>query len=202
MPTRAVLVMFALVLGCLVAACGGSPGSPGTASSQAGSPTPLNTVTPAAHAPTVAQLQAAATLVFPACVAQTCASGAKFATCDSGYSGQQGVMGDKLTTCPLTSRLLQQLETVTAGAASAPSAVGGGQDEQFTAETFTAVPGASGGTVHAVLTPIGGGASAAIDLVFVTSGAKLLLDDVYCTGKDPATTDAYAVGWLTRATCG
>lgn len=112
-------------------------------------------------------------------------------------------MGDKLTTCPLTSRLLQQLETVTTGeAANAPDALGGGQTAQFASESFSAAQSATGGTVHAVLTPIGGGASSSTDLVFVVSGAKLLLDDVYCTGKDPNTTDAYTTGWLTRASCG
>ena len=110
-------------------------------------------------------------------------------------------MGDKLTTCPLTSRLLQQLETVTADVANAPDPLGGGQKEQFTSESFTSVPSPNGGTVHAVLTPTGGGGSSTTDLVFVTSGSKLLLDDVSCTGKDPATTDAYAAGWLTRAIC-
>lgn len=173
------------------------------ASNQAGTATPSSTPAASAQPPTAAQLQAAATAVYPACVAPTCASGAKFTTCDSGYSGQQGVMGDKLTTCPLTSRLLQQLETVTAGATNAPDPLGGGTGEQFASEAFTAVPSANGGTVHAVLALLGGGSSTTVDLVFVTSGAKLLLDDVYCTGKDPATTDAYTAGWLTRAaSCG
>ena len=111
-------------------------------------------------------------------------------------------MGDKLTTCPLTSRLLQQLETVTDGVANAPDPLGGGQGQQFAGESFTAVPAANGGTVHATLTLSGGGARATTDLVFVTGGAKLLLDDLYCTGTDPAATDVYAAGWLTRATCG
>lgn len=188
----------------LLAACGGSA-SPAATSSSASVSSSSSTTTPspaAAQTPTVAQLQAAAAAVYPACVAPTCAAGAKFTTCDSGYSGQQGVMGDKLTTCPLSSRLLQQLETVTTGAANAPDALGGGQSAQFTSESFTATPSASGGTVHAVLTPTGGGATSSTDLVFVASGAKLLLDDVYCTGKDPSTTDAYTTGWLTRASCG
>lgn len=201
MATRAVTAAFAVAIACLIAACGGSSSSPATASGPAGTGTPSSTATPAAQTPTVAQLQAAAAAVYPACVAPTCATGAKFTTCDSGYSGQQGVMGDKLTTCPLTSRLLQQLETVTAGVANAPDPLGGGQGQQFVSESFTAAPGANGGTVHAVLTPTGGGASATTDLVFVAGGAKLLLDDVYCTGKDPSTTDVYATGWLTRATC-
>lgn len=198
---RTLIAISVLVFACLLAACGGSSGPAASASGPAATDTASSAATPAAQAPTAAQLQAAAEAVYPACVAPTCAGGAKFATCDSGYSGQQGVMGDKLTTCPLTSRLLQQLETVTSGAATAPDPLGGGQVEQFASESFTAVPGSNGGTVHAVLTLLGAGGSTTIDLVFVAGGAKLLLDDVYCTGKDPATTDAYAAGWLTRATC-
>ena len=201
MLARGVSAAFALAIACLIAACGGSEGSPDTTSGPAGTAPPSSTATPAAQAPTAAQLQAAAAAVYPACVAPTCATGAKFTTCDSGYSGQQGVMGDKLTTCPLTSRLLQQLETITTGVANAPDPLGGGQAEQFTSESFTVVPSSSGGTVHAVLTPTGGGGSTSTDLVFVVSGSKLLLDDVYCTSKDPSTTDAYVAGWLTRATC-
>lgn len=181
----------------LLAACGGSAGPAATASSASVSSSSSSSTQP----PTAAQLVAAAAAVYPACVAPTCAAGAKFTTCDSGYSGQQGVMGDKLTTCPLTDRLLQQLETVTTGVANAPDPLGGGQAAQFTSESFTAAPGANGGTVHAVLMPTGGGASATTDLVFVASGSKLVLDDVYCTGKDPSTTDVYASGWLTRAAC-
>ena len=194
--------MLGLAVAALIAACSGSSGPAGSAPGTAATPTASSDSTPAVQTPTVAQLQAAAAAVYPACVAPTCATGAKFTTCDSGYSGQQGVMGDKLTTCPLTPRLLQQLETVTTGAANAPDPLGGGQGQQFASESFTAAPGANGGTVHAVLTPTGGGASSSTDLVFVASGAKLLLDDVYCTGKDPSTTDAYVTGWLTRATCG
>ena len=201
MPPRALTVVPALLFACLVAACGGSEGSPASSSSSAPTATATSEATPASQAPTAAQLQAAAAAVYPACVAPTCATGAKFTTCDSGYSGQQGVMGDKLTTCPLTSRLLQQLETVTAGAANAPDPLGGGQAEQFTNESFTAAPSPTGGTVHAVLTPTGGGGNSSTDLVFVTSGSKLLLDDVYCTGKDQPTTDVYVAGWLTRAIC-
>ena len=195
---RLALAAGAASLGGLFAACGGSAGPYATSSTPSVSSSTATTTEP----PTVAQLQAAAAAVYPACLSPVCANGAKFTTCDSGLSGQQGVMGEALTTCPITTRLRQQLETVTAGVASAPDPLGGGRDAQFTSESFTAVPGAQGGTVHAMLTLYGGGASAAIDLVFVTGGSKPLLEDVYCTGKDPGTTDAYAAGWLARATCG
>ncbi|HEX6537718.1 MAG TPA: hypothetical protein VF155_00875 [Candidatus Dormibacteraeota bacterium] len=109
-------------------------------------------------------------------------------------------MGDLLAPCPLTPRLSQQLEAVTSNITSAPDPLGGGQEQEFTSEAFTAEPGTSGGTVHATLALVGG-TDAKTDLVFVTNGGKLLLDDVYCTGKDPASTDAYAAGWLSRATC-
>lgn len=108
-------------------------------------------------------------------------------------------MGDKLTTCPLTSRLLQQLNIATAGG-GVPDPLGGGQAEQFTSETFTAEPTATGGVVHAVLV-LTTGSTAKTDLVFVAGGAKLVLDDLYCTGKDQGTTDVYVAGWLTRADC-
>jgi hypothetical protein len=29
----------------------------------------------------------------------------------------------------------------------------------------------------------------------------LLVDDIYCTGSDPASGDAFADGWLTRSVC-
>ena len=185
----------------LLAACGGSASpaaSPAATSSSSSASSASSSTT---QMPTVAQLQAAAAAVYPACLSPVCASGAKFTTCDSGLSGQEGVMGEALTTCPITARLRQQIETVTAGAAGAPDPLGGGQDAQFASEAFTATPGANGGTVHAVLTPSGRGAGATIDLVFVSGGSKLLLDDLYCTGKDPATTDVYEAGWLTRAIC-
>lgn len=109
-------------------------------------------------------------------------------------------MGDTLATCPLTPRLKQQLEADTADVTSAPDPLGGGQDEEFTDEAFAAEPSTTGGVVHVVLS-LSGGNAAKTDLVFVSSGGKLALDDVYCTGKDPSSTDAYAAGWLARATC-
>lgn len=200
MTSRARWLLGAAVLGGVMAACGGSSGPP-AARATASSSAAASSQTPAVVV-TTAALQSAAAAVFPPCVAAACAShGAKFTTCDSGgLSGSTGAMGDTLATCPLTPRLKQQLEADTADVTSAPDPLGGGQDEEFMDEAFTAEPSASGGVVHVVLS-LGGGYAAKTDLVFVSSGGKLVLDDVYCTGKDPSTTDAYAAGWLARATC-
>jgi hypothetical protein len=35
----------------------------------------------------------------------------------------------------------------------------------------------------------------------VIQGNQVLVDDIYCTGQNPTTSDAYAPGWLSRSTC-
>lgn len=192
----------AAVLGSLIAACGGSL-SP-TAATPSPTAIPSASSTPRGAGPaTPARLQAAAARVYPPCLASTCsARGATFTTCDSGgLSGSVGAMGDTLAPCPLTARLRQQLQADTDGVTSAPDPLGGGQEELFTSESFTAEPSGTGGVVHASLVAVGGSV-AKTDLVFADNGSGLQLDDVYCTGRDRATTDAYVSGWLTRATCG
>ena len=188
------------VLASLIAACGGSS-SPSVAPSSA-TASVSSTQGGAAGPATPTQLQSAAAKVYPPCLAPTCSTrGAMFTTCDSGLSGSTGAMGDTLAPCPLTARLRQQLQAVTDGVTSAPDPLGGGQEELFTSESFTEEPGGTGGVVHASLVA-GGGSMAKTDLIFTNDGSGLRLDDVYCTGHDRATTDAYASGWLTRATCG
>ena len=188
------------VLASLIAACGGSasPSAPASSTTASGSSTQRGATGPA----TSTQLQAAAAKVYPPCLASTCsARGATFTTCDSGgLSGSVGAMGDTLAPCPLTDRMRQQLQADTDGVTSAPDPLGGGQEELFTSESFTEEPSGTGGVVHASLVAVGGG-TAKTDLVFANNGSGLQLDDVYCTGHDRATTDAYAAGWLTRATC-
>jgi hypothetical protein len=38
-------------------------------------------------------------------------------------------------------------------------------------------------------------------MLIVSSGGQLLVDDIYCAGTDPSTTDAYASGWDGCAAC-
>lgn len=195
------VLLGALPITILIAACGASPNQslvsgPAPTASVAGKATPA-----AAVGPTIDQLQTAAMAVFPACRAPSCSThGAKFTTCDSGgLSGTPAVTGDLLAACPLTQRLQLMLEADTSGGVPGDP-LGGGQAEAFSAEFFNAEPSASGGVVHVVLTLVDG-TTGKTDLVFVESGGKLLLDDVYCTGSDQPSADAYAPGWLAHASC-
>ncbi|MGH7686676.1 MAG: hypothetical protein ACREN2_07665 [Candidatus Dormibacteria bacterium] len=192
----------AAVFCSLVAACGGSS-SPSIGASTTWTSGPASSAAGGVSGPaTPAQLQADAAKVYPPCLATTCSAlGAKFTTCDSGLSGSVGAMGDTLAPCPLTARMRQQLQADTDGVISAPDPLGGGQQEAFMSESFTAEPSGTGGVVHVSLVAAGGGVEKT-DLVFADNGSGLQLDDVYCAGHDAATTDAYVAGWLTRATCG
>ena len=83
---------------------------------------------------------------------------------------------------------------------SCPDEVGGGQHPEFDAESISADPSTTGGVIHVTLTT--GPNSSLTDLVVTAIGTgSLLVDDIYCTGSDPATSDAYAPGWSNRSPC-
>ncbi len=119
-----------------------------------------------------------------------------FTTCDAGSSG-----ADVFAPCPLTPRLVTQLEDDVAGTPSAPDPLGGGQDPEWATEAFNAVPSSTGGIIHVSLGFGAGAAPEKIDLLVVVRGSALQVDDIYCTGTDPETADAFISGWLTRSVC-
>lgn len=135
---------------------------------------------------------AVAKAVYPACPSSCPTSGTSYTTCEAGGS-------DLFAACPITDRLKAQLNKDIQGVPSAPDPLGGGQDPYWATETITADATATGGVAHVVLG--NGSSSNKTDLLIVVSGGKLLVDDIYCTSSDPATTDAYAAGWLDRSTC-
>ena len=77
--------------------------------------------------------------------------------------------------------------------------VGGCQDPEWPNELITTETTQTGAIAHVVF--IDGSNVFKTDLVIITSGAQLLVDDIYCTGQDPSTTDAYASGWDVRSVC-
>ncbi len=77
---------------------------------------------------------------------------------------------------------------------SADVRIPNGQTSSSTTETTQ-----TGAIAHVVF--IDGSNVFKTDLVIITSGAQLLVDDIYCTGQDPSTTDAYASGWDVRSVC-
>jgi len=212
MSARSIAVITAavgVVLG--LAACGASGTgptlSPGAGESASAvptpTPTPLVTRTPTA-APTATpgatpaeagseSLDAVAFKVYPPCTTDVCQGhGTSFTTCT-------GAGPNIYSACPLTARLAAQLLKDISGVASAPDVLGGGQDPEWESETLTGVTSASGGVVHVVL-----GAGSLLyktDLVIVMQSGNLLVDDLYCTGADLSTTDAYAAGWVARSPC-
>jgi hypothetical protein len=118
-----------------------------------------------------------------------------FTTCDAGSSGP-----DVFASCPLTMRLVAQLKSDVNGVLSAPDPLGGGQDPQWTTEVVTATPSATGGIAHVALGFGSGTSTERYDLVVILEGSQLLVDDIYCTGTDPAG-DVFAAGWLSRSVC-
>jgi hypothetical protein len=190
-----------MTLSCIVAC--GATGSPtpvatGTPSApQTLVPTPTPTPVPVTTAAaTSTELSGLAALMYPACTASTCAGSAIFTTCDAGSSGT-----DVFAPCPLTTRLAAQLENEAAGTPSAADPLGGGQDPEWTTEAFNSLPSSTGGTIHVSLGFGSGTAPEKIDLVVVVQGSQLLVDDLYCTGTDPESTDAFQPGWLARSVC-
>jgi hypothetical protein len=191
-----------MVLMVVLAACGLSP-------SQTAAPSNTPTATPVVTAiPTLTpvpvttatasarELTDIAATMYPRCTASTCAGTAMFTTCDAGASGTNVFAG-----CPLTPRLVTQLENDVAGLVSAPDPLGGGQDPEWTTEAFNASPSSTGGVVHVALGFGQGEPAARIDLLVVLRGSDLLVDDIYCSGIEPDGADAYAPGWPERSVC-
>jgi hypothetical protein len=137
-----------------------------------------------------------ASTLYPACTPANCAGDAMFTTCDASSSGP-----DVFAPCPLTMRLVTQLKSDVNGVASASDPIGGGQDPEWITETVTATPSATGGVVHVTLGFGPGTTTEQYDLVVVLQGSQLLVDDLSCSGTDPAGADAFAAGWLARSTC-
>jgi hypothetical protein len=86
------------------------------------------------------------------------------------------------------------------GVISAPDQLGGGQDPFWNTEAITAEATLNGGIAHVIL-GVGGGTTGKFDLFIVIQANHLVVDDIYCTGQNPTTSDAYAPGWLSRSTC-
>jgi hypothetical protein len=119
-----------------------------------------------------------------------------YTTCDASSPGP-----DVFAPCPFTIRLESQLKSEVNGVASAPDPVGGGQDPEWLTESVNAMPSATGGIVEVTLGFGPGTAPEKYDLVVVLQGSQLLVDDIYCSGSDPAGNDVFAAGWLNRSTC-
>ena len=188
----------------VIAGCGGSTSPTPTLSARA-APTPqptavLPTPTPT-NAPDPLSVVAAAT--FPPCPDPVCVGhGANYTTCDSGLTGATPIAGNPFGLCPFSQRLQQQLTKDIQGgdAGGGPGdAVGGGQDPEWLTETITVSPTGTGGVAEVTL--VVGANTSKTDLVIVSSGGTLLVDDIHCAGTSPSTTDAYVPGWDLRAAC-
>jgi hypothetical protein len=161
--------------------------------------TPTSTATPtstptASLAATTAQLTAVGAAVYPRCGAGQCPGPGWYTTCTEGQSGSS-----LYSACPLTTRLIIQLTADSSGVASAPDMLGGGQDPFWQTESFTAAPSTTGGIVHTVLSVQG--QTFKFDFTVVLQSGTLAVDDIYCSGTDPASSDAYASGWAGRSAC-
>jgi hypothetical protein len=121
--------------------------------------------------------------------------GGRYVTCDNGYGGPS-----RYSHCPLTTRLNDRLTTVFSGFVSAPEPLGGGQDPEWATESITAEPRGTGGVAHVTLAKPASPPSR-YDLVIVLSNGQLLVDDLFCTGADPATSSIYIAGWMNRFHC-
>lgn len=157
-------------------------------------PPPTATATPAPKlAATAAQLISVAHAAYPACNASCQSPGTKYTTCESGHS-------PPFSKCPLTARLIAQLQAdIKSAGMSAPDPLGGGQDPYWATEAVSAVASVTGGIADVVLGV--GTRSNRINLAVVLSSGRLLIDDVYCAGTNRANADAYAPGWMNRSTC-
>lgn len=119
----------------------------------------------------------------------------RYVTCDAGSGGLT-----RYSQCPVTTRRRDRLLTVFSGYISAPEPLGGGLDPEWPTESITADPRDTGGIAHVVLTKPAS-PSSRYDLVTISSGGNLLVDDIYCTGDDPATSSIYVAGWMDRFAC-
>ncbi len=192
----AAIVAVALV----TSACGAASAVTSTVStSSAPSATAASTATPTPSA-TAAQLQAVGAAVFPPCNDAICtAHDNRYTTCDGGMTGSTPSSSDQYSLCPFTTRLTSQLKADCV-VPSCPDQVGGGQDPEYDSESISADPSVAGGVLHVLLTA--GPNTFMTDLVVTATGTgALLVDDIYCTGADPATSDAYAPGWSNRSSC-
>ncbi len=205
------------VVAVMVAGCGAAAPTTTPSPSETSSLTPAPTATPtpaAAATPTStpiatptptseADLTRVAELVFPPCPDPLCVEHAtKFTTCDSGMTATSPSPVNRFSVCPFTVRLAHQLTLDSQGGDSggAPcDPVGGCQDPEWPNESITIDATQTGAIAHVVLTA--GSNVFKTDLVIVASGAQLLVDDIYCAGQDPITTDAYASGWDVRSVC-
>lgn len=118
----------------------------------------------------------------------------QYVTCDSGFGGST-----RYANCPVTPRLMNRLLTVNTGP-SAPEPLGGGQDPLWQSETITTDSSGAAGLAHVVLSNPGQPPNR-YDLVMASSAAGTLVDDIYCTGTDRATTSIYVDGWSAREAC-
>lgn len=192
-------LLVSLVSASLLVACGQTsntavvtpaPSAPATSVQRSAQPSVVSPTVSASSQPAMnaSDLVSVAAAVYPLRQGQ-------YVTCDSGYAGSS-----RYASCPLTPRLASRLLTVFSGYISAPEPLGGGQDPEWPSESITADPIGSGGTAHVVLTKPGSPPSR-YDLVIVMSGGRLLVDDLYCTGADPATSSVFADGWMNRSGC-
>jgi hypothetical protein len=201
---RILSASFAVLPLLIVAGCASSPpvtpiatpsSAPATATAAAGA-------TPARSA-TAGALTAVAATTFPPCPDPVCVGhGAKFTTCDGGMTGSTPSANNIFSLCPFTTRLEHQLMLDSQGGDSGGGGgdpVGGGQDPEWLTEAITAGASPTGGLAE--VTFVDGANVFRTELVIVSSGGQLLVDDIYCTGTDPSTTDAYAPGWDGRAAC-
>jgi hypothetical protein len=186
----------------LLVSCG-SPAGPTASATSSVTITPTFTATATSTpnpgstaAASAGEVAAVASLVYPACTPANCAGDAMFTTCDASSPGP-----DVFAPCPLSQRLAMQLHAEVDGVASAPDPVGGGQDPEWITRAVTTTPSATGGVDHVTLGFGPGTTTERYDLVVVVEGSRLLVDDIYCTGADPASADVFAGGWLDRCVC-
>ncbi|MEA2619182.1 MAG: hypothetical protein QOE72_4965 [Chloroflexota bacterium] len=176
----------------LLTACGSGavPGPFATPATATASQT--SAVTPQAGA-TVDELVAVAAMAYP----PTTNGQGNWTTCEAGHSG-----ASVFEACPVTPRLRSRLNAVVSGVPSAPDPLGGGQQAYWDTRTMTADVAPTGGVAHVTLGPPAAGPPERKDLVIVRSGGQLLIDDIFCTGVDPAASSVYGADWLTRySTC-
>jgi hypothetical protein len=192
----------------VIGGCGGSTSptrTPAPSVAATAAPTPELTAVPPTPTPANARdpLAVVAAATFPPCPNPVCVGhGTNYTTCDSGLTGATPIAGSPFGLCPFTQRLQQQLTKDIQGgdAGGGPAdALGGGQDPEWPTETITVTATGTGGVAE--VTFVDGANTSKTDLVIVSFGGTLLVDDIYCAGTNPSTTDAYAAGWGLRAAC-
>lgn len=183
-----------------VSACGGqsapattagpsSPPATATLSASAVASPSIPIATPTPTDTLAGRLIAVAEKVYPSCGADHCfTEGVNFTTCDGGFLSPPS--------CPATPRLSAQFDTICAAwVHDCPDMFGGGQDPVWATESLASDPSGTGGVAHVIL-GYPGLSDFKVDLVIVSSRGELLVDDLYPTGDDPATSDAYSGNWM------